>query len=220
MVPNTIMIFLEGLTANNTRDWFNENKASYLKALTGYEELVERLISGIGIFDDDVVGLKPKDAIFRIYRDVRFSHDKSPYKNHFGAFVAKGGRKGDAGYYIHIAPNASMLAGGVWRPEAVNLKKIRKAIDLYHEEFLEIINEKEFKKWFGQVDTDDSLTRVPSGYSLDSPVANYLKMKSFTVGHHFTNSEVSASDFESKVVEGCRAMFRFNQFLREAVEEK
>ena len=220
MVPNTIMIFLEGLTANNTRDWFNENKASYLKALTGYEELVERLISGIGIFDDDVVGLKPKDAIFRIYRDVRFSQDKSPYKNHFGAFVAKGGRKGDAGYYIHIAPNASMLAGGVWRPEAVNLKKIRKAIDLYHEEFLEIINEKEFKKWFGQVDTNDSLTRVPSGYSLDSPVANYLKMKSFTVGHHFTNSEVSASDFESKVVEGSRAMFRFNQFLREAVEEK
>ncbi len=220
MVPNAIMIFLNDLTANNTRVWFNENKSSYLVELSNYEELVERLISGISTFDDEVVGLMPKECVFRIYRDVRFSHDKQPYKNHFGAFVAPGGRKGDAGYYIHIEPGASMIAGGVWRPDVVNIKKIRKAIDLYHEEFLEIVNEKEFKRWFGQVSAENTLTRVPSNFRSDSPVAHYLKMKSFTVGHIFSNKEVSALDFESNVVAGCAAMFRFNKFLREAIEEK
>jgi len=220
MVSSAIMIFLEGLQANNTREWFNENKTSYLHALKCYEEVVEKIISSVEIFDDEVVGLKAKDTIFRIYRDVRFSHDKSPYKNHFGAFVAPGGRKGDAGYYIHLEPGASMLAGGSWHPDAENLKKIRKAVDLFQEEFLEIVSEKAFKEWFGSVSTDDTLTQVPAGFNANSPVANYLKMKSFTVGHGFSNKEVLAPDFEAKLGAGCKAMFRFNKFLREAIEEK
>jgi len=221
MVPDATMIFLEGLTANNSREWFNSNKNSYLQALNGFESILERIIPAVSLFDNDVVGLNPKDTIFRIYRDVRFSHDKSPYKTHFGAFIAPGGRKSPGGgYYLHIEPGGSMLAGGAWRPEAVDLKKIRRAIDLYQEEFLEIISEKAFKFWFDEVSADDTLLRVPSGFNSDSPVANYLKMKSFTVGHGFSNSEVLAFDFEAKVVEGCRAMLRFNTFLREAIEEK
>ena len=221
MVPKATMIFLEGLKANNSREWFNDNKSSYLKALKDYEEMLERIISSVGIFDDEVVGLKAKETIFRIYRDVRFSNDKSPYKIHFGAFVAPGGRKSvSGGYYIHIEPQGSMLAGGAWRPEANNLKKIRKAIDLYQEEFLEIISEKEFKRWFDDLSTEDTLMRVPAGFDADSPVAKYLKLKSFTVGHGFSDKEIMSPDFEDKVVAGCRAMYRFNKFLYEAVEDK
>jgi len=221
MVTNTIMIFLEGLKANNSRDWFNENKDNYLHALKNFENGLEQLISAIGFFDDEVVGLKPKDAIFRIYRDVRFSHDKSPYKTHFGAFLARGGRKSpSAGYYVHLESEGSVLAGGIWRPESDNLKKIRRAIDLYQEEFLQIVSENLFKQWFGTLSSDDALVRVPSGFSSDSPVANYLRMKSFTVGHTFSNREVLEPNFEERVVEACQAMCRFNTFLREAIEEK
>ncbi|SDC36311.1 DUF2461 domain-containing protein [Williamwhitmania taraxaci] len=221
MVPKTVMIFLEGLKANNSRDWFNENKDNYLQALKSYDNILEQLISSVGLFDDEVVGLKPKDAIFRIYRDVRFSHDKSPYKTHFGAYLARGGRKSpSAGYYVHLEADGSVLAGGIWRPESENLKKIRRAIDLYHEEFLQIVSEKIFTKWFGKLSSDDALVRVPAGFSNDSPVANYLRMKSFTVGHTFTNRDVLEPNFEERVVEACRAMYRFNTFLREAIDEK
>jgi len=215
------MIFLEGLKANNSRDWFNENKDNYLLALKSYENVLERLISAVGFIDDDVLGLKSREAIFRIYRDVRFSQDKSPYKTHFGAFLARGGRKSpSAGYYIHLEAEGSVLAGGIWRPESENLKKIRRAIDLYQEEFLQIVSEKTFTQWFGKLSIDDALVRVPAGFSNDSPVANYLRKKSFTVGHPFSNREVLEPNFEQRVVEACQAMYRFNTFLREAIDEK
>ncbi len=214
-----IINFLSDLQGNNNREWFAEHKASYQKALVEYEDMLGRIISLVGIFDKEVLGLNPKSSIFRIYRDVRFSNDKSPYKTHFGAFIAPGGRKSaGGGYYIHLAPGESMVAGGAWRPEPEHLKKIRRAIDFYHEEFLQIVGNSDFRLWFDNLSTEDTLMRVPAGFSADSPVADYLKLKSFTVGHGFTDKEVLAPNFEARLVDGCRAMFGLNKFLREAIE--
>ncbi|HUW06610.1 MAG TPA: DUF2461 domain-containing protein [Williamwhitmania sp.] len=214
-----IINFLSDLQKNNNREWFAEHKASYQKTLTGFENIMSRIISLVGMFDKEVVGLNPKACIFRIYRDVRFSNDKSPYKTHFGGFIAPGGRKSSGGgYYIHLGPGESMVAGGAWRPESEHLKKIRRAIDFYHEEFLQIVGDKDFSRWFDDLSNEDSLVRVPAGFSVDSPVAAYLKLKSFTVGRTFTNKEVFLPTFENQLVEGCRAMFGLNKFLREAIE--
>ena len=104
-----IMNFLSDLQKNNNREWFINHKPTYQKALLDFEAILSRIISLVGIFDKEIVGLNPKACIFRIYRDVRFSNDKSPYKTHFGAFIAPGGRKNsEGGYYIHIAPGESM----------------------------------------------------------------------------------------------------------------
>jgi len=214
-----IMNFLSDLQKNNNREWFINHKPTYQKALLYFEAILSRIISLVGIFDKEIVGLNPKACIFRIYRDVRFSNDKSPYKTHFGAFIAPGGRKNsEGGYYIHIAPGESMVAGGAWRPEPDHLKKIRRAIDYYHEEFLQIVGDKTFVQWFDNLSNEDRLVRLPAGFSADSPVANYLKLKSFTVGHSFTDNAVLSPHFEEQMVEGCRTMYPFTKFLREALE--
>lgn len=141
MNGNYILQFLTELVANNNREWFAENKGKYELALNQFTEIVNTLIAQIGEFDASIRGMQAKDCIFRIYRDVRFSHDKSPYKNHFGAYIsANGGRKSErAGYYIHFEPNASLLAGGLYCPTPPVLKAIRQSVFDNIEEYKEIV---------------------------------------------------------------------------------
>ena len=124
-----IFSFLSDLDRNNTRDWFNENKNRYQEALEQFRELASGMIAGISTFDPTLDGIDAKQSIFRIYKDVRFSKDKSPYKTHMGCWMTKGGRKSsDAGYYFHLEPGKSFAAAGVWMPPADQLKLIREEI--------------------------------------------------------------------------------------------
>ena len=122
--------FLNDLAQHNEREWMQEHKESYLESKATVSVLVGNLIDQIGQFDSGIPGLTLKDCMFRINRDIRFSNNKAPYKINFGAAITPGGRKtGNPTYYLHISPGKSMLAGGVYMPDAVHLKKIRQEID-------------------------------------------------------------------------------------------
>ena len=137
----TILDFLTNLKANNNRDWFNENRNLYDDAKSDFESLINRLIPAIYNFDPDIGTLSAKQCVFRIYRDVRFSKDKSPYKTNMGGFIARGGRKGGfAGYYLHIDPQQSFIAGGMHMPPPNILKKVRQEILYNIDEFKSIIH--------------------------------------------------------------------------------
>jgi len=175
-----VIEFLTELRDNNNREWFEANKNVYKAAQAEFNDFVERLIGGIASFDDSVSGRAVKDCVYRIYRDVRFSKDKSPYKTHMGAFIAPGGRNsGNAGYYFHVEPTrdgmigGNILSAGIYMPDPKVLKSIREDILYNSDAFLAAVNKAD---GFG-FDTRGSLKRVPLGYPADSPMAEYLKMK-------------------------------------------
>ena len=153
MLQAFTLTYLKNLAKNNNKPWFDEHRPSFEWAKEDFETLVKAIISSLGKIDPDIAPLEPKNCIFRQYRDVRFSKDKTPYKHHMGASFDRDGKKsGYAGYYLHIQPgNESMAGGGIWMPEAAQLKKIRQEIDYSWEEFYQIINEPSFKKIYGEL---------------------------------------------------------------------
>lgn len=214
-----LLDFLSELKENNNREWFQEHKTEYQNVLGHFQGLTEQLIRQLRLVDKDLPDMNPKDVIFRIYRDVRFSPDKSPYKTHFGAIIAEGGRKLQyGGYYLHIEPGASIAAGGVYRPPSDILKKIRRDIHENYEEFEEIINNKEFISTFGRLE-GEKLVRPPKGFPADSPAMEWLKLKSYTVFHSLTDDEVCAPDFISRVVSVFSRMTPLIHFLNYAIKE-
>ncbi|HRS68437.1 MAG TPA: DUF2461 domain-containing protein, partial [Paludibacteraceae bacterium] len=162
----------------------------------------------------------PDECIFRIYRDIRFSPNKQPYKNHFGAYIAPhGGRKSLlSGYYLHIQPDASFFSGGIYCPEPAALKRLRESIDIHYEELVAITNVQAFKNAFDEIVSPEALKRVPTGFASDSPAAEWLKFKHFIVQHPVSDAEFIASDFHEKALSVFRAMKPFNDFLNEALE--
>ena len=161
-----ILDFLSELKENNDRTWFNEHKNEYESARKEFEQICYSLILKIGVFDEDIKHVDVKDCVFRIYRDIRFSNDKTPYKTHFGAFIASaGGRKSNrGGYYLHLDPAGSFLSVGVWCPPPAVLKAIRQSIYYNIEEFNEIRSDKDFIRLFkNSFYEEDKLKTVPQG---------------------------------------------------------
>ena len=149
----TILTFLTALKGNNNRDWFQEHKAEYLAAKDQFEGFFNHIIPQIRKFDPDIGTITAKECVFRIYRDVRFSKDKSPYKTNMGGFIVPGGRKsGKAGYYLHIDPEGSFIAGGMYMPPNDMLKKIRQEIVYNTKDYKKIIYKESFVKAFGSVE--------------------------------------------------------------------
>lgn len=216
-----ILDFLKELQENNYREWFNAHKDSYLESKKIYEELITRLILEIGEFDEGVKYLTPAECIFRIYRDVRFSHDKSPYKTHFGAYIAPhGGRKSIfGGYYIHLEPGNCILGGGVYCPEPVELKKIRSAIYENYDELEKILNNPQFVSIFGKMESDDRLKKVPAGFPADFKGVEYLKFKHFLANHYLSDEEISKEDMTVYAPKVFKALYPFNQFFNEILED-
>ncbi|MCW8815294.1 MAG: DUF2461 domain-containing protein, partial [Chlorobium sp.] len=144
-----VIDFLVRLHENNNREWFLAHKEDYERSRMAFEASIGMLIPVIRGIDSEVDVISPKECIFRIFRDVRFSRDKSPYKTNFGAFIAKGGRKSPyAGYYLHIEPGASFVGGGVYMPESHYLKAIRNGIFENAEEYKTIIQREDFRRYF------------------------------------------------------------------------
>ncbi|MEQ9593678.1 MAG: DUF2461 domain-containing protein [Cyclobacteriaceae bacterium] len=214
-----IFKFLRAIAKNNNREWFEKNKSTYLESKENFEEFLRNLLLELAKFDKGLMGLNPKKLAFRIYRDVRFSKDKRPYKVNMGAGFSPGGKMiQEPGYYIHIEPgNKSFIAGGFYMPDATNIAKIRQEIDYSFKKFEKILKEKKFKTWFNELSDFDKLRTAPKGYPKDHPHIDLLRHKSFIVTHYFTDKEVMDKKFLKKVVEGCKTLKPLNDFLNEAI---
>ena len=218
MINKATFDFLTELAANNNRDWFIANKKRHDLAKNNVYEFCTNLIASLSKIDPNLPSaLESKDCVMRIYRDVRFSKDKTPYKTNFSAGFSEMGRKFmGAGYYLHIHPEQSFLAGGCWMPEPAMLKSIRQEIDYNGSDFHKIVDDTTFKKYFGTLDPEFKLKTVPKGYPADHPDLEYLKLKSFTFSHPLDSSSLTASDAVDQVAEGFKCLYPFITFLRNA----
>lgn len=205
--------FLKNLSKNNNREWFNDNKGLYTEAQQDVVVLITDLIEEMSVFDEEIAKLDAKNSLFRIYRDTRFSKDKSPCKTNFGASLGMGKGSQKAGYYLHVEPGKSFLAGGVYQPESAVLKEIRKEISAFGNEFLEVLNHKDFKKYFGELDQGDQLQKVPQGFEKDDKMAEFLKLKNFIVVYHIKDEELLNPNAAKDFAKIYKAMKPLNDFL-------
>lgn len=214
-IKKSTLNFLTGVKCNNNREWFNANRPLYLDAKENFESFVQQIIDKIILFDPIMKGLEAKSCVFRINRDIRFSNDKSPYKSHFGAFIVRGGKQnGDkyAGYYFHIEPGKSIMAGGAYTPPSPWLSAIREKISERPEEYIKITSEKDFVKYFGSVD-GEKLKTAPKGYPKDHPHIEILKLKSYLVVNEATDKLVLSNGFQNHVINVFKTMKPLNDYL-------
>lgn len=216
---NKTLEFLRKLSRNNNREWFEKNKAQYLEIKDEFELFVAELLHEMIAYDESLAGLDPKKLTFRIYRDIRFSKDKTPYKTFVSAGLSAAGKgTGIPGYYFQIEPgNKSMVASGLYLPSAENLSKIRQEIDYNGDQLADILKGKKFKKIFGGLWDEDKLKTMPKGYPKDHPHIEFLKLKSFMVTHTFTDAEVKEKKFLKKLAESMRVAKPLNDFLTEGL---
>jgi len=213
-----VIQFLQELSENNNREWFQNNKKRYDESREKVLFITDVLINEIRKFDPDIPLLEPKDCLFRIFRDVRFSNDKRPYKNNFGSFIAKGGRKSShAGYYFHIEPGGSFIGGGIYMPDAEHLKAIREYIAENGEEFSDIINNPKFKKVFPEM-MDDKLKTAPKGFSPDHEYIDLLRYKSFAFSSQLSKTQILADTYIEQLVQSFKILQPVNRFLNDALE--
>jgi uncharacterized protein (TIGR02453 family) len=182
MDVRAVLQFLEKLEENNNREWFLDNKSEYENVKKQVSVLTEELLRYLKSIDTNLVHLEPKDCTYRIYRDVRFSKDKSPYKNHIGLFFAKGGKSSfGPGYYVHFQKGESFVGGGVYVPDAEKLKAIRQEIYYNIDDFLSIINKESFRKYYDGIYDYGKLKKAPMGFDADFEYIDILKNKSYVV---------------------------------------
>jgi uncharacterized protein (TIGR02453 family) len=220
MIKKTSFDFLENVAFNNNREWFAENKPKYEEARENVLELVEVLIQELSKIDPLIsADLDPKKSLMRIYRDVRFSKNKDPYKTNFGIWFSAVKAKGvnEPGYYLHIQPGNCFLAGGYWMPDAPHLKLIRQEIDYNTNDFKEIINAPQFKKVF-KLGTSNALKNAPKGYDPDDPNIEFLKLKSFEAVRNLKDEEFYSADIVNKLVSSFKIIYPLVAFLRNAIE--
>lgn len=218
-ISNDTFKFLKDLAKNNDKEWFTANKKRYEVAKADFEAFVTDMIKNMAKFDPPIGNLEPKKCIFRIYRDTRFSKDKSPYKINMGANFSVSPSKihDHAGYYIHIEPGKSFLAGGAYEPQTPWINNIRQEIDYNTKEFKKIISAAAFKKNFGEI-KGDKLKTVPKGFPKDHPELSLLQYKSFLLVHDVDDKLVTSDGFMKHLIDVYKSMKPFNDFLNRAAE--
>ncbi len=205
--------FLKKLNKNNNREWFTENKNLYTESQQNVIAFLEDLLKEMSEFDEELAKIDAKKSLFRIYRDTRFSKDKIPYKTNFGASLGMGKGSQKGGYYLHLEPGKSFIAGGIYMPEPSVLKELRKEISLYGNEFLAILNNKEFKKHFPELDQDDKLKKIPQGFEKEDPMAEFLKLKNFIVVYYLKDEEILKKEAAKNLAKIFKLMKPLNDFL-------
>ena len=214
----SILSFLKTLAQNNNRDWFNAHKNRYKEALEIFRGFAAEMLEGISTFDPSVGNLEPRDTIFRIYKDVRFSKDKDPYKTHFGCWMAKGGRKStDAGYYFHLESGKSFMAAGVWMPPKEQLKLIRQEILYNPDSFLKLINTSAMDEHYERGGKEDMLKKGPVGFPKDFSHMEELKYKHYIWSRSYSDSAIQSGSFVSSVVEDYKGLFPLVTYLNHAM---
>jgi len=212
-----ILSFLADLGRHNEKAWFEASRSRYAAARATFEEFLGGLIGELRA-SDRLGDLQPKKCMARIYRDVRFARDKSPYKTNFAAMIASGGWNSDErGYYLSLAPNGkSMVAGGIYMPDAKQLGKFRDAIAEDSSRFKRIVRQKEFVAMFGEVN-GERLKTVPKGYDREHPDIDLLRLKHVVAAREFSDAEVGKRDFSKRVVSACRTLRPFVNYLSAVV---
>ena len=212
--------FLKDLKANNDRDWFQANKSRYEKARADFVDLIAGAIKEIGKFDERILQLNASKCVFRIYRDVRFSKNKAPYKTSMAARLIPTTTEPDrgAGYYIHIEPGNCVLAGGAYNPSKEWLQDIREEIDYDAAPLRKVIGAKSFREYFGQLE-GEQLKTAPKGYAKDHPEIDLLRHKSFVAYHRFPDKLVTTPDFLTHCRKVFKAVKPLDDFLNTAMAE-
>lgn len=214
--------FLKELRLNNNREWFNANKDRWHEVRAKADVLTSEMLALLADIDPGTRGLTPADCTYRIYRDTRFSNDKTPYKTHIGIFMAPGGKKSvKAGHYVHIEPENCLFAGGCWCPPAPLLKALREDIYNNVDEFLEIINAPEFRKLFPVVG-ENRLKTAPKGFPKDWEHIDLLKPRDYTVFSPLPDSFFLGKHKKStaaRLAEYFQTLQPFNDFLNFTIEE-
>ena len=217
--------FLKELSLNNNRDWFQAHKEEYLRAKSTFDEFVQKLIAEIHKFDKEILPerLSVKDCTYRIYRDIRFSKDKSPYKTHFGAYFTKGGKKSQfGGYYFHIEPLpgqfslGNLMCAGAYMPTAKQIASVRDEISVNSQSILDAI-----KKARGfTLDEEDALRRTPRGFEdIKNPDAvRLLKLKSYLVVKHITPEYIFAPNLVKRAATDFKKCYEFNHLINKCIE--
>lgn len=221
MLQNSTIKFLKDLSKNNNKSWFDTHRKNYEEAKNDFAGFIQTVIDKHGKKNDGIAQLKAKDCTFRINRDVRFSKDKSPYKNNMGAYICKGGKKSVfGGYYLHCQPGNSFVGGGLWMPMPAELSKVRQEIDYNFDSFKKIIGSGKFKAVYGDLsqEAEYMLRRVPKGYDADNPAANYLKRKSFVAMTPLKDPELTSKDLTKKVLNAFDALQPLLKFINQSIE--
>jgi uncharacterized protein (TIGR02453 family) len=225
-----VLHFLEELSLHNDREWFNEHKDWYLRSHETFMTFAQEYVRRLSEIDTTLVGLEAKQCVWRIYRDIRFSHDKRPYKEYFGVFPATGvpgqpktwGRKSmRGGYYVHFQPGQCMFAGGIWDPSKELLTALRKEIEANYEEVETIMGSAQWRRYFEQ-DFDTmwgGLKRVPAGFDQEFKHAEWLKHKAYTFSTMLTDDDICSPDLMDKVLDIAKAAKPMNDFLNYTFEE-
>lgn len=218
MIQPETLAFITDVANNNNREWFAEHKDRYEIAKADVLQFVEKLIPLLAAADPEFsVETSAKKCLLRIYRDVRFSKNKDPYKNNYGiSFAVKGKGVNEPGYYLHIQPGSCFFGAGFWMPEAADLKKIREEIDYNTSEFLEIIEARSFKNTF-QLSQEDKLKKAPKGYESDHPQIELLKLKSFIATFPIKDDEFFRPAIVNQLKNAFESVYPFILFLRKAV---
>ncbi len=210
--------FLLELSKNNNREWFQDHKVQYEKALQDVKVFIEGLIVALSQFDPQInTDINASKCMFRIYRDVRFSKDKSPYKSWLAAGISIDGRKLDGPeYYIHIEPNNSFIAAGYWRPKKEHLDAIRQEIDYNGDALREALKAGNWT--VADLSEEDKLRRPPAGYSAEDPQIELLKLKSFIIHQQLSDQELIGTDAMNNVVGVCKRIYPLKKYIQEAIE--
>lgn len=218
MISPSTLTFLDNVAKNNNREWFAEHKGEYDVARENVLSLVQSLIPELAKIDPLLsAAADPKKSLMRIYRDVRFSKNKDPYKTNFGIWFSAYSKGGDEpGYYLHLQPGNCFIAGGYWMPDATHLKLIRQEIDYNSSDFLKVLNEKQFAANF-QLSTENTLKKAPKGYDPDDPNIAYLKLKSFEVVKRIPDEELYHPSITNKLVGTFKIIYPLVAFLRNAI---
>ena len=196
--------YLQNLKDNNNRDWFTETKPTFKQAQDNAKELYAIIRENLEKYDEI-----DKFKLFRIYRDVRFSKDKTPYQPHFAGSFSRLGKHLRGGYYLRIRPGESFLAGGFWQPEKDDILRIRKEIEQDSSEIREILADKNFNTYFGNTFDGEELKTAPRGFDKNHPDVDLLRKKGFIAVRNFTDAEVLDANFLSEVDKSYKALRPF-----------
>lgn len=204
--------FLKQLNKNNNRVWFTENKSRYDLIVKDNKRFFEKIFTDFQQYDS-----LSNVHVFRIYKDVRFSKDKTPYKTNFGAGFVRTKPMLRGGYYIHLEPGQSFVGGGFWNPESQDLLRIRKEFEYDDSEIRKIISDETFVRFFGTLKGEDAVKTAPKGFDKNHPAIDLIKKKQYVVMRKFTDEEVASKDFQENIIATFQAMRPFLDYMSEVL---
>jgi len=207
--------FIKKLSQNNNREWFAEHKKEYESEREIVIAFADDLLAKMQAHDS-IETVSGKKSIFRIYRDVRFSKNKAPYKTHWSGSFKRATNLKRGGYYFHIEPGNSFMGGGFWGPESKDLKKMRFNIAEFESEFRNILADQNFVKHFGKME-GEQLKTAPKGVAKDHPAIDLLRYKQYLLIRRFTDEEVLNANFANELNKSFKAMRPFLDFMSEAL---